>query len=94
MKIPMKILIIGCPFASRSPTGYPALTVTGAKAGWPEYESRRAAVSSAGSQHFFEAVPLADKEMRIYPDGYHEPHNDIEHEQVAADLEGWLEQHL
>lgn len=51
-------------------------------------------VSSAGSQRFFEAVPLADKELHIYPDGYHEPHNDLQHEQVMADLEGWLERHL
>jgi len=39
-------------------------------------------------------VLLTDKELHIYPDGYHEPHNDLQHEQVTADLENWLERHL
>ena len=47
-------------------------------------------VPPAGSRKFFEKVNLNDKELQIYPGGYHEPHNDIEHETVLKDLERWL----
>jgi alpha-beta hydrolase superfamily lysophospholipase len=43
---------------------------------------------------FFERVPIADKQMITYDGGYHEPHNDIMHQQATADLEGWIAQHL
>ncbi|MBN1428474.1 MAG: alpha/beta hydrolase [Anaerolineae bacterium] len=43
---------------------------------------------------FFEKVIFADKELKIYPGGYHEPHNDIDYEQVMVDVERWIEQHL
>ncbi|MBN1311538.1 MAG: lysophospholipase [Anaerolineae bacterium] len=43
---------------------------------------------------FFEQVTFADKELKVYPGGYHESHNDIEHEQVMADVEGWIKQHM
>jgi alpha-beta hydrolase superfamily lysophospholipase len=46
------------------------------------------------SRAFFDQVPIADKRMIEYPDGYHEPHNDTNHEQVTADLEQWLAQHM
>jgi alpha-beta hydrolase superfamily lysophospholipase len=48
----------------------------------------------SGSQDFYSAVPHADKELRLYPGSYHECHNDLDHAQVAADLENWLSQHL
>lgn len=51
-------------------------------------------VPPAGSRKFFENVNLNDKELQIYPGGYHEPHNDIEHETVLKDLERWLQKHL
>ncbi|MGA2819999.1 MAG: lysophospholipase [Anaerolineales bacterium] len=51
-------------------------------------------VSSHGSQVFFDALPIADKELHIYDQGYHEPHNDIEHEKVFADVETWLKKHV
>lgn len=45
------------------------------------------------ARNFFEQVPVADKRMIAYEGGYHEPHNDVIHEQVTADLESWLEAH-
>jgi alpha-beta hydrolase superfamily lysophospholipase len=43
---------------------------------------------------FFDNVGSADKEIHEYAGGYHEPHNDIHHAQVVADLERWLSRHL
>ncbi|MGD0573988.1 MAG: lysophospholipase [Anaerolineales bacterium] len=51
-------------------------------------------VSPRGSQLFFDALPIADKELHIYEQGYHEPHNDIERERVFADVETWLKKHV
>lgn len=46
-----------------------------------------------GTRSLFEIMTHADKTLRIYPGGYHEPHNDIDHEQVVADIQQWLDQH-
>lgn len=43
-----------------------------------------------GARELYEAVRSPDKTLRIYPGGYHEPHNDIGHEQVVADVREWL----
>jgi alpha-beta hydrolase superfamily lysophospholipase len=51
-------------------------------------------VPPAGSRKFFENVNLNDKELYVYPGGYHEPHNDTEHQTVLNDLERWLQKHL
>jgi alpha-beta hydrolase superfamily lysophospholipase len=51
-------------------------------------------VPEQGSRYFFERVPGPDKERILYEGGFHEPHNDIQHEQVAADLQRWIEAHL
>jgi alpha-beta hydrolase superfamily lysophospholipase len=50
--------------------------------------------SPNGSRGFFENVNLCDKELKVYPGTYHEPHNDMDCEQVAKDIEQWLERHL
>jgi len=50
--------------------------------------------SPHGSRTIFEKVNLSDKELKVYPGGYHEPHNDIDYEQVANDIEQWLGRHL
>ena len=42
-------------------------------------------VSPAGSATFFDVVTFPDKQIQICPGGYHEPYNDIGHEQVRAD---------
>jgi alpha-beta hydrolase superfamily lysophospholipase len=44
-----------------------------------------------GAQELFETVSSPDKTLRIYPDVHHEPHNDLGHEQVAADVKEWLD---
>lgn len=44
----------------------------------------------AGARALFDAVPSADKTIRVYPGVYHEPHNDLGHEQLAADVSEWL----
>jgi alpha-beta hydrolase superfamily lysophospholipase len=51
-------------------------------------------VSPEGSRVFYKNVTLSDKQYHEYEGGYHEPHNDIDHERVMKDLAGWLEKHL
>jgi len=46
------------------------------------------------AQWLFQAVASTDKELRIYPGGYREPHNDLQKEQVLQDMTDWLERHL
>ncbi|MFE4104899.1 alpha/beta hydrolase [Almyronema epifaneia] len=48
----------------------------------------------APSLQFFEDLGSADKTLKVYPGGYHEPHNDCDRAQVASDVITWLEQHL
>jgi len=45
----------------------------------------------SGARALFEAAPNADKTLRVYPGVFHEPHNDLGHEQVAADVSEWLD---
>jgi len=45
----------------------------------------------AGARALYEAVRSADKTMRVYPGVLHEPHNDLGHEQLAADVTAWLD---
>ncbi len=47
-----------------------------------------------GSRSFFERIAFPDKTLHLYPDMYHELHNDIGHEAVIGDLERWLGRHL
>ncbi len=46
-----------------------------------------------GTRQFFEAVTYPDKELRIYPEAYHEAHNDLIWEEVVGDIERWIESH-
>lgn len=48
----------------------------------------------AGSRELFEKVSSADKEILIYPEGAHEPHNDLDRDKVASDVEDWISRHL
>jgi alpha-beta hydrolase superfamily lysophospholipase len=43
---------------------------------------------------FFERVGGSDKKRIAYPNGSHEPHNDVDKGAVFADIEHWLEEHL
>jgi alpha-beta hydrolase superfamily lysophospholipase len=51
-------------------------------------------VNVQASRDFFARVTHNDKKLIIYEGGYHESHNDIEHERVIGDIENWLETHL
>ncbi|ESA32935.1 alpha beta hydrolase fold protein [Leptolyngbya sp. Heron Island J] len=46
-----------------------------------------------GSKEIFERIP-ADKTLKIYPGSYHEPHNDLDRNQVMNDIVEWLDNHL
>ncbi|AFZ37001.1 alpha/beta hydrolase fold protein [Stanieria cyanosphaera PCC 7437] len=45
---------------------------------------------SESSRLFFERLTLADKEIREYPDSYHELHNDLNYQEVLTDIKDWL----
>jgi alpha-beta hydrolase superfamily lysophospholipase len=47
-----------------------------------------------GSKVFYEQVTCADKTRIEYPEAYHELQDDLNYQEVLADLENWLEQHL
>jgi alpha-beta hydrolase superfamily lysophospholipase len=49
--------------------------------------------SVEGSRELFNLVSSEDKQLKIYPGGYHEPHNDIDRELVATDVIDWLLDH-
>jgi hypothetical protein len=49
---------------------------------------------ASGVRSYFEQVTYPDKELLIYQGSLHEPHNDLEHERVAADLISWIDRHL
>jgi len=43
-----------------------------------------------GARALAGALPQGDTTLRVYPGVYHEPHNDLGHEQVVADVKLWL----
>ena len=47
-----------------------------------------------GSEEIFERITTTDKTLKIYPGSYHEPHNDLDRNQVMNDLVHWLDEHL
>jgi len=47
-----------------------------------------------GGQQFYQNAATDDKELIVYPGGYHEPHNDLDHEKVLQDLATWLDKHI
>ena len=50
--------------------------------------------ATEGGRRFFEQVTFEDKTLTIYPGGFHEPHNDLDHDQVTQDLVDWLIERL
>ncbi|MEW6568759.1 MAG: lysophospholipase [Chloroflexota bacterium] len=46
------------------------------------------------TRRFVEHLTFSDTQHIEYVGGFHEPHNDIEHERVMADVEAWLTRHL
>jgi alpha-beta hydrolase superfamily lysophospholipase len=51
-------------------------------------------VSPDGTRRFHDACGSADKTIKIYDGFYHEVYNEIGKEQVFADVEQWLNQHV
>ncbi|MFV1857809.1 MAG: lysophospholipase [Anaerolineales bacterium] len=49
--------------------------------------------AAEGTRRFFEAVTYPDKELRVYPEAYHEPHNDLDWQKVVSDIERWVDSH-
>ncbi len=47
-----------------------------------------------GARWLFREITFTDKELRVYPGGFHEPHNDLNKAQVLQDITEWLERHL
>ncbi len=47
--------------------------------------------SPQGSRFVLERVSSSDKTLRIYPGTYHEPHNDLNHDEVLRDVAEWLD---
>lgn len=53
-----------------------------------------AVVDSATSRQLFEHLGSADKTLRLFPEMYHEPLNDLGREEVYATLIRWLQERL
>lgn len=50
-------------------------------------------VDSKKTTEFFRALKFRDKEAREYPGMFHEPHNEVDKDQVFGDIKQWLKQH-
>lgn len=48
----------------------------------------------AGVTRFFRRAGTPDKRLVVYPDGLHEPHHDLDRDQVLADVRDWIHAHL
>ena len=49
---------------------------------------------AGGVRGYFEKIAYADKTMLVYPEMYHELHNDFGYDRYLSDLEQWLMRHL
>jgi alpha-beta hydrolase superfamily lysophospholipase len=52
------------------------------------------ATKPSGSQHFYERAGSADKTLKLYEGHYHDLLNDIDKEEVMADIQAWIDQRL
>jgi alpha-beta hydrolase superfamily lysophospholipase len=55
------------------------------------YGSEESFVSLEDINKFFGDVSCEDKELIIYEGGFHQPHNDLQREQVFSDIEMWID---
>ena len=46
------------------------------------------------SRKLFDSAGSEDKTYREFPGGFHEPHNDIDHEVVLSEVVDWLNGHI
>jgi alpha-beta hydrolase superfamily lysophospholipase len=51
-------------------------------------------IDAESSRRFFERLGSADKTLHVYPPMLHEPLNELDREQVFADIEAWLRPRL
>lgn len=51
-------------------------------------------IAPVGSRKIFQQMQSDDKTLKLYPDSYHEPHNDLDADVVTSDLVNWLNQYL
>ena len=51
-------------------------------------------VPIGGTQRFFAEVRLEEKQLITYPQTRHEPHNDINHQEVVSNIVQWLDSRL
>lgn len=50
--------------------------------------------AASGIAPYAERLSSPDKTVQIYPDAFHEPHNDVDHATVVADVAAWIEGRL
>ena len=55
------------------------------------YGSEESFVSLEDINKFFGDVSCEEKELIIYEGGFHQPHNDLQREQVFSDIEMWID---
>ena len=48
----------------------------------------------SGPETFFKRAASVDKQLRIYPDTLHEPHNDENYHEVVQEVTAWLDEHI
>jgi alpha-beta hydrolase superfamily lysophospholipase len=48
----------------------------------------------SGSRNFISRVTIPDKQLILYPGGFHELHNDLDRERELTDLVCWLREHI
>ena len=47
--------------------------------------------SADGARELLQLASSPDKELHVYPGGYHEPHNDLDRDAVVNDVIEWLD---
>lgn len=50
--------------------------------------------TAEGTRKFFDQIRFHDKEIRVYPGGYHEVHNDLDYQEMLSDLLDWINRHI
>jgi alpha-beta hydrolase superfamily lysophospholipase len=50
--------------------------------------------SVGGTKDFFDRLTVDDRELRIYDDALHEPHNDLCWRELVRDVEQWIRRHV
>jgi len=48
----------------------------------------------SGSRNFISKVTIPDKQLILYPGGFHELHNDLDKDSELTDLARWLHEHI